>query len=289
MNELQEEVILALQPLNYRKVVAFNFDKVTNQEFWNEAILDFYDFVMQYRIHESFIGIRVNLNETNDFMLKLSVRLIDIEEIDLFYQICCTHAKVVSFYYECNEVVYHYAGLKEISILINGFKMFLTPNSFTQANHEMGNILYSKINDIIKPNKKLIVYGRNSFHIASQLNSKFKEVICINPCPISYADGLKCLKFHNFQWSTVKTKDLLVNFINGSSDDTTVIMSPGRNGYCLFDKIDPLKLKNKQFLYITCNEKSFQRDIKNNFNIKKNIMIELFPGTEYNEHIIELV
>lgn len=262
------EVILASQPLNYRKVVAFNFDKVTNQEFWNEAILDFYDFItvskethtpsaMQYVIHESFIGIRVNLNEEDDFMLKLSVREIDIEEIDIFYQICCTHAKVVSFYYECNEVIYHYAGLKEISILINGFKMFLTPNSFTQANHIMGNILYEKINEIVKPNKKLIVYGRNSFHIASQLNTKFKEVICINPCPISYADGLKCLKFHNFQWSTVRTKDLLVNFINGSSDDTTVIMSPGRNGYCLFDKIDPLKLKNKQFLYITCNEKVF--------------------------------
>jgi len=282
------EVILASQPLNYRKVIAFNFDKVTNQQFWNEAILDFYDFVMEYRIHESFIGLRVNLNEDDDFMLKLCVREIDIEEIDIFYQICCTHAKVVSFYYECNEEVFHYAGLKEISILINGIKMFITPNSFTQANHTMGNILYSKINEIVIPNNKLIVYGRNSFHIASQLNSKFKEIICINPCPISYADGLKSLKLHNFQWSTVKSKDLLVNFINGSADDTTVIMSQRRNGYCLFDNIDTLKLKNKQFLYITCNEKSFKRDVKDNFNITKNIMIELFPGTEYNEHIIEL-
>ena len=166
MNQSQiskiNEVILASQPLNYRKVVAFNFDKVTNQQYWNEAILDFYDFVMEYRIHESFIGLRVNLNEADDFMLKLSVREIDIEEIDIFYEICCTHAKVVSFYYECNEEVYHYAGLKDISILINGFKMFLTPNSFTQANHVMGNILYSKINEIVVPNKKLISLSKYS-------------------------------------------------------------------------------------------------------------------------------
>jgi hypothetical protein len=63
------EVILALQPLNYRKVVAFNFDKVTNQHLWDEAILNFYDAINKYRIHESFIGLRVNLNDDDLFMI----------------------------------------------------------------------------------------------------------------------------------------------------------------------------------------------------------------------------
>jgi tRNA/tmRNA/rRNA uracil-C5-methylase (TrmA/RlmC/RlmD family) len=65
-------------------------------------------------------------------------------------------------------------------------------------------------------------------------------------------------------------------------------MSPGRSGYCYFDKIDLSKMKNKQIFYITCNEETMKKDIKDNFIIKNNIMIELFPGTIYNEHIINL-
>jgi tRNA/tmRNA/rRNA uracil-C5-methylase (TrmA/RlmC/RlmD family) len=93
---------------------------------------------------------------------------------------------------------------------------------------------------------------------------------------------------NNYQWDTIYSKEALVDHINGCDLNTTIIMSPGRNGYAFFDKINFDKLKNKQVLYITCNEETMCRDIKNNFNIKTNIMIELFPGTQYNEHIIEL-
>ena len=54
------------------------------------------------------------------------------------------------------------------------------------------------------------------------------------------------------------------------------------------NKINLDQLKKKQVLYITCNEESLKNDIKDNFIIKNNIMIELFPGTQFNEHIIEL-
>jgi len=282
-------VALAPNLTNYRTYVSFNFDKVNNLHLWDERILRFYYKLIKYPIHESFMGMRVNVNEVDQFMIKLHVREINIDEINILYNLIRKDILLTSFYYEHSEKIYHHEGRPDIGVLINGINMFISPNSFTQSNHEMGNILYQTLADIVLPNNRLIVYGRNSFHIASQLDKKFKEIICINPCPISYRDGLKSLGFHKFTWSTVKTKDLLVNFINGSTNDTSIIISPGRNGYCHFDEINITKLKEKkQFIYITCNEESFKKNIKNNFNIKKNIMIELFPGTEFNEHIVEL-
>jgi len=282
-------VALAPSVTNYRSVVAFNFNKVNNLHLWDERIYAFYNKLIKYPIHESFIGMRVNVNEEDHFMIKLHVKIVVIEEINKLYELIKNDILLFSFYYEYAEIAYCQAAYEDISILINGIKMFISPNSFTQANHQMGNVLYQTLADIIIPNNKLIVYGRNSFHIASQLNNKFKEILCINPCPISYCDGLKALRFHKFNWSTVKTKDNLVNYINGASKDTTIIISPGRNGYSKFNEINISKLKEKkQFLYITCNEESFRKDINNNFNIKKNIMVELFPGTEFNEHIVEL-
>jgi len=156
----------------------------------------------------------------------------------------------------------------------------------------MGNVLYQNVADIIMSNNNLIVYGRNSFHIASQIYKKFNNVICINPCEIAYNDGLKLIEQNNYNWKTFNSKEGLVELINGCTNDTTIIMSPGRNGYAYFDRINKEKFKDKQVVYITCNEETMKRDLKiekNNFIIKKNIMIELFPGTKFNENIVELV
>ena len=281
-------IIKAFNPFNYRSVVAFNFDKVTNQEYWDTRILNFYEFLMLFPIHSSLIGIRVNINDENHFMLKLNVKEINLDEIQKFYDYCSSIVNLVSFYYECNEQIYYFKGLEFINIFINNIKTPIRPNSFVQANHQMGNILYSEVAKLIKPNKNLIVYGRNSFHIASQISYYFDNIICINPCEIAFNDGISLMNTNNFFWSTIKSKEALVDHINGSSDDTTIIMSPGRSGYTYFDKINKEKFRNKQFIYITCNEETFKFNIKNNFNIKKNIIIELFPGTKFNEHIIEL-
>lgn len=282
------KVINAINTLNYRSVVSFNFDKVTNQEYWDHRILKFYDLLKLYPFDKLFIGIRVNVNEDDHFMLKLNVSDININDIEKFYQYCAKFVNVKSFYYECKEIVYHYNGTKHINIKINNVIVPIAPNSFVQANHEMGNILYSEVAKLVKPNKNLIVYGRNAFHIASQIYDKFQNVLCINPCKIAFNDGILMMNLNNFMWNSIKTKELLVNHINGSSDDTTIIMSPGRSGYAFFDKINKDKFRNKQFIYITCNEETFKDNIKDNFNIKNNIMIELFPGTKFNEHIIEL-
>lgn len=280
--------IKAINPLNYRTVVGFNFDKVTNQEYWDTRILDFYNKLQLVKIHPSFIGIRINVNEKNQFMLKLNVKEINLDAIREFYYNCINISNVTSFYYEHKEKIFHFDGEEYINIMINNITCPITPNAFVQANHIMGNILYQKISEIVKPNKNLVVYGRNSFHIASQIYDKFENILCINPCEIAYNVGLIMMIQNNYHWNTIKSKEALVDHINGSDNNTTIIMSPGRNGYSYFDKINLEKLKNKQILYITCNEVTLKRDIKDNFNIKKNIMIELFPGTQFNEHIIEM-
>jgi tRNA/tmRNA/rRNA uracil-C5-methylase (TrmA/RlmC/RlmD family) len=280
--------IKAINPLNYRTVVGFNFDKVTNQRYWDKRILDFYDKIQTIKIHSSFIGLRVNVNESDEFMIKLNVKKVYIDKIEKFYNDCNEFVNVSSFYYECNDKIHHLNGSEYINILINGVRCPITPNAFVQANHIMGNILYSKVNELVKPNKNLIVYGRNSFHIASQIYKKFDNILCINPCEIAFNIGLKMMTNNNYNWSADKSKESLVHHINGSSDDTTIIMSPGRNGYAYFDQINLEKFSGKQVLYITCNEITLKSDIKDNLIIKKNIMIELFPGTAYNEHIVEL-
>ena len=284
--------ILAVNPFNYRTVVSFNFDKVTNQEYWDKRILRYYTLIMRTTaIDKSFIGLRINVNEADEFMMKLNVsplEPVNIKAIQNFYEVSQEFVNVQSIYYEVKEVATHYAGNKTISIYLNGFRIPISPNSFIQANHIMGNILYERLAHLVKPNKNLIVYGRNSFHIASQVYKKFESVKCLNPCPIAYQDGLDIIVSNKLNWACVNTKESLYQEINESTPNTTIIMSPGRSGYCYFDKIDLSKMKNKQIFYITCNEETMKKDIKDNFIIKDNIMIELFPGTIYNEHIINL-
>ena len=280
--------IKAQNPLHYRSVVGFNFDKVTNQQYWDKRILHYYEQIMKTPIHESLFGLRVNVNELNHFMLKLTVKDINLDEIKKFYINSLNIVNVISFYYEHNEKIYHSEGLEYMNIYINGVEIPIIPNAFVQANHEMGNILYENMNELVKPNNTVIIYGRNSFHIASQIHTKFKNILCINPCKIAYNAGLQTMIHNNYQWETICSKENLVKYINRCDNNTTIIMSPGRNGYVYFDKINVDKFKDKQVLYITCNEETMNRDIKNNFNIKTNIMVELFPGTQYNEHIIEL-
>jgi len=281
-------IINAINPLNYRSVVSFNFDKITNQELWDIRIINFYNDLIKYPIDKKFIGIRVNINEDSEFMIKLNVDDINFDKINKFYQNCCKFINLKSFYYEYLEKIYHFKGDTNINININNIIVPIQPNSFIQANHQMGNILYKEIMNIIKPNEKLIVYGRNSYHIASQIYKNFKEILCINPCEIANSDGLQLIRLHNFFWSTIKSKIALIDHINSSDENTTIIISPGRGGYCYFDQINKEKFRNKQFIYITCNEESFIKNIKKDFNIKNNIMIELFPGTKFNEHIVEL-
>lgn len=285
--------ILAVNPYNYRTVVSFNFDKVTNQQYWDKRILKYYTLIMRTTsIDKSFIGLRINVNEADEFMMKLNispVEPINLKAIQHFYEISKEFVDVKSFYYEIKEVATHFAGNKTIPIYLNGFCIPISPNSFIQANHIMGNILYERLSHLVNPNKKLLVYGRNSFHIASQVYKKFESIMCLNPCPIAYQDGLEIIRSRDLNWGSVNTKESLYQEINESDLDTTIIMSPGRSGYCHFDKIDLSKMKNKQIFYITCNEETMKKDIKDDFIITNNIMIELFPGTIYNEHIIQLI
>jgi tRNA/tmRNA/rRNA uracil-C5-methylase (TrmA/RlmC/RlmD family) len=281
------ETINAITPLNYRYVVGFNFDKVTNQHLWDERLIDFHNKIKRISIDQSFNGLRININDESQFMLKLSVSEPNIEKIDNFYKTVSQFANIVSFYYEYKNELFLHAGQKYLIAYINNVQIPLRPNSFTQANHHMGNVLYEKINSITKPNDTLICYGRNSFHIASQIHHKFRKVICINPCDIAYEDGMELMRRHVYAWYTLKSREALYQYINDSTNDTTIVISPGRSGYCHFDEINLDKLIKKQFIYVTCNEESLKKDIKDNFIIKKNIMIELFPNTPFNEHIYE--
>ena len=283
------ETIKATTPLNYRYVVGFNFDKVTNQHLWDQRLIDFHTKIKRISIDQTFNGLRININDESQFMLKLSVSEPNLEKIDLFYNTVKQFADIVSFYYEYKNDLFLYTGQKYLIAYINDVQIPLRPNSFTQANHEMGNIMYAKINSLVRPNDTLICYGRNSFHIASQIEKKFRKIICINPCDIAYEDGMELLRRQVYAWYTIKSREALYEYINNSTKDTTIIISPGRSGYCYFDLINLEKLKGKQFLYVTCNEESLKKDIKDNFIIKNNIMIELFPNTPFNEHIYELV
>jgi tRNA/tmRNA/rRNA uracil-C5-methylase (TrmA/RlmC/RlmD family) len=283
------EIIKAISPLNYRMVVGFNFDKVTNQHLWDQRLIDFHNKLKRISIPQSFNGLRININDDSKFMIKLSVSELNLEKIDIFYHTIQQFVDIVSFYYEYKNELFLHAGQKYMIVYINDIQIPLRPNSFTQANHHMGNVLYEKINSLTKSNDTLICYGRNSFHIASQIHEKFKKIICINPCDIAYEDGYELMKRHVFAWFTFKSRESLYEQINSSNENATIIMSPGRSGYCYFDKINLDKLKGRQILYVTCNEETLKNDIKDNFIIKNNIMIELFPNTPYNEHIYELI
>lgn len=283
--------------INHLKDILINYIYDNNYHIYNkiyvENTLNFYSITSKLTsLNEIYILI-LFVNETNDFS-KYQENLTKLYEyikentkfnnISLCYQVTNSKSKPKD-----NENIIHFNGSKDIRENILGYKIYISPNSFTQSNYNAMIKLYNIINNLTSRNKTSILhyYGRGMTPISHVLHNNFKKIYGYSSCKISYDDGIKTIeenKVNNIELVYDKTKDIFFNNIE-KEEDSTIIISASRNG---FKKLEKIK-KFKKFIYIACNMDSFLEEIKDlpiNYEILDEI--DMFPGTKYKEIILNI-
>jgi tRNA/tmRNA/rRNA uracil-C5-methylase (TrmA/RlmC/RlmD family) len=224
----------------------------------------------------------------NDILLDISKYINEntkFSKISLWYQLTKSKMKPSE-----NEKISYISGPIDICENVLDYRIYISPNSFTQSNYDAMIQLYRLIFKITSENKTDVLhyYGRGMTPISHVLKDNFKHIYGYSSCPISYNDGLKSVKENsvtNIELIYDKNKEIFFDNLD-KDDNRTIIISASRNG---FRKLDKIKTFSK-FIYISCNMKSFLDEIKG-LNIKYEILgeVDMFPGTEHKETILSLI
>ena len=177
------------------------------------------------------------------------------------------------------------------------YKIYISPNSFTQSNYSAMIQVYCLLNTLPKTDS-LHYYGRGMTPVLIYLNNNYKSLFGYCGCKIAYDDGIKTIeesKLSNVHLILDKNREEFFENIKKDlykeSYTHSVIISASRNGFGELDKvIEICKPLNKcKLIYIACNMKSFLKEIKD-LSISYKILgeVDMFPGTEYIETIIEI-
>ena len=112
-----------------------------------------------------------------------------------------------------NENILYINGPKDICENVMGYKIYISPNSFTQSNYNAMIKLYNIINNLTYINKTSILhyYGRGMTPISHVLHKNFDKIYGYSSCKISYDDGIKTINennVNNIELILDKTKEI---------------------------------------------------------------------------------
>uniref|UniRef100_A0A6G6ACG2 Putative RNA methyltransferase n=1 Tax=Borely moumouvirus TaxID=2712067 RepID=A0A6G6ACG2_9VIRU len=189
------------------------------------------------------------------------------------------------------ELIYGDDGISE-NIL--GIDFIITPFTFSQGNPYTCDMLYNAIHKFINIDNvnNIICYGRNVGHICFTIKKNI-TIYGYNPCRVVHKDLKKTIQINKLDVNHLyldEKCDLISHKLEEQfSQNTVIILSPGRNG--LKKNIIESILKNvKKFYYISCYSKSLVRDLNSigNCVITRIQPINLFPNTQFYEIIVEI-
>ena len=179
------------------------------------------------------------------------------------------------------------------------YKIFISPNSFTQSNYSAMIQVYKILETLPKTNT-LHYYGRGMTPILIYLNNNYKSLFGYCGCKIAYDDGIKTItesRLSNINLIFDKNRESFFENISKESYTHTAtdlythtaIISASRNGFGELDKVITFS-KFSKLIYIACNMKSFLKEIKD-LPISYKILgeVDMFPGTAFLETIIEII
>jgi len=213
------------------------------------------------------------------------------DSISMWYQLTTSKKKPD----ENTEIVF-IDGSTDICESIGDFKVYISPNSFTQSNYNAMIQLYDLIKNITSGKDGLSsdtihYYGRGMTPMLLYIRNNFKKMYGYSSCEIAYNDGLKSLKennvdnIDNIELICDREKEIFFENINKNGLESTIMISASRNGFRKIDKIPRVK----RFIYIACNMESFLDEIKG-IPITYEVLgeIDMFPGTAYKEIIFDI-
>jgi tRNA/tmRNA/rRNA uracil-C5-methylase (TrmA/RlmC/RlmD family) len=308
-----------------RNYVKFDFNNIKLAHTWKKEICIVKDILIEY-INKNSYNIFKNeiVNDTLNFYAVTS-KLTSLNQIYILiifvsnennfhlkyinvlknlYTVLVEKTKFdsISFWYQLTESkmkpnesvpIIHIDGFKDICESIGDFKVYISPNSFTQSNYNGMIELYELIKGITSncgSRDTVHYYGRGMTPMLLYIRNNFKKMYGYSSCEIAYNDGLKSLKMNsvdNIELIYDKEKEKFFQNINTSEggENNIIMISASRNGFRKINKIN----KFKRFIYIACNIESFLDEIQG-LSISYKVLgeIDMFPGTTFKEIIFDI-
>ncbi|MDD2258509.1 MAG: 23S rRNA (uracil(1939)-C(5))-methyltransferase RlmD [Bacilli bacterium] len=195
-----------------------------------------------------------------------------------------------------NEVV-HYKGNEKIHGKLGHLDFYISPTAFFQLNMDQTVVLYDKIKEIGKFNKKETMVdtycGIGS--IGLYLANTFKEIRGVDINIEAIEDAREVAKINNIDNASFYVGDVLTrlhDFENERFIPDVLVIDPPRRGLDL-NMINFLKKsKINKIVYVSCNPSTLVKNInhlQNNYSIRTIQPIDMFPQTSSVETIVLLV
>jgi 23S rRNA (uracil1939-C5)-methyltransferase len=195
-----------------------------------------------------------------------------------------------------NEVV-HYKGNEKIHGKLGHLDFYISPTAFFQLNMDQTVVLYDKIKEIGKFNKKETMVdtycGIGS--IGLYLANTFKEIRGVDINIEAIEDAREVAKINNIDNASFYVGDVLTrlhDFENEGFIPDVLVIDPPRRGLDL-NMINFLKKsKINKIVYVSCNPSTLVKNInhlQNNYSIRTIQPIDMFPQTSSVETIVLLV
>ena len=175
----------------------------------------------------------------------------------------------------------------------------ISANSFFQTNTKQGEVLYNQVENLIGFNGDEIVYDLycGTGTIGLFLAKKAKEIYGFEVIRSALDDAEKNADFNNIENAHFLKANLDTFFKSGQlpkriPKPDIIIVDPPRAGMHP-DMVQYLpKLKAKKIVYVSCNPTTQARDVKilceMGYELKKSIMVDMFPHTPHIENIVLL-
>lgn len=195
-----------------------------------------------------------------------------------------------------NEVI-HYKGTEKIHGKLGHLDFYISPTAFFQLNMDQTVVLYDKIKEIGKFNKKETMVdtycGIGS--IGLYLANTFKEIRGVDINIEAIEDAREVAKINNIDNASFYVGDVLTrlhDFENEGFIPDVLVIDPPRRGLDL-NMINFLKKsKINKIVYVSCNPSTLVKNInhlQNNYSIRTIQPIDMFPQTSSVETIVLLV
>ena len=156
---------------------------------------------------------------------------------------------------------------------------------FSQVNTHTNNMMTDQLHQYLKTRSKSIL---DLFGGAGNLTNSLKESGCTRQCIDLYSDERRTDEF--FHLDLFEEESLEVFKKENKESFDTLILDPPRSGFKQLSSWTK-HFSPKHLAYVSCHPATMIRDLKplmNDYLIKKNYLVDLFPGTFHYEAMIFL-
>lgn len=242
-------------------------------------------------------------NEKGEILLNLVITFsTDLDKDDLieFLTNLDLEGEVKSIYITYNdsksdavipEKVEHIYGSEYIEEEISGLKFKITPFSFFQTNTKSAEVLYDKAISMLEDIEDKVIFDLYSGTgtITQLLGKKAKKVIGIEIVEEAVESARKSARENGIENVEFIAGDVLKEVNNLDVNPDIIVLDPPREGINprAIDKI--IDFYPEEFLYISCNPKTFARDIQRflerGYKTESVVLVDQFPRTAHVESI----